>query len=88
MRPVYLRIDLNNMTRKIMIDMAYLVSHKKIRLPKTYFEDNLYFFYKNNNTIDKYFITKDKIIKEDENHFYFDFPLKEKQVEEVPPEYQ
>jgi hypothetical protein len=88
MRPVYLRKDLNNFTRKIMLDMAYLVSHKKVRLPKYYFEDNLYFCYMNNNTIEKYFLSKDKIIKEDENHFYFNFPFKEKQLESVPPEYQ
>lgn len=88
MRPVYLRKESNNITRKIMIDMAYLVSHKKIRLPKYYFEDNLYFYYKNSSSIDKFYISKDKIIKEDENHFYFDFPLKEKQLDDIPFEYQ
>ena len=70
------------------MDMAYLASHKKIRMPKWLFEENLYFFYKNNDSIEKYFISKDKVIKEDESHFYFDFPFKEKQLEELPLEYQ
>ena len=64
--------------------MAYLVSHKKIRLPKWQFEDNLYFYFRNKNDgVEKYFISRDKVIKEDENHFYFDFPFKENQVEGV-----
>lgn len=83
MKPVYLRKDANNITRKIMMDMAYLVSHKKIRLPKWLFEDNLYFLYKNEDSMEKYFISKDKIVKEDENHFFFNFPFKERQVEDV-----
>ncbi len=83
MKPVYLRKDSSSITRKIMIDMAYLVSHKKIRLPKRLFEDGLYFFYKNNDSIEKYFIPKDKVVKEDENHFYFDFPFKDGQVEDI-----
>ena len=86
MKPVYLRKDSNNITRKIMIDMAYLVSHKKIRLPKSLFEKDLYFFYKNNDTVEKYFISQDKVVKEDGNHFYFKFPFKKDQVEDVPGE--
>ena len=39
MRTLYLRKDDINITRKVLIDMAYLVSNKKIRLPKIYFED-------------------------------------------------
>lgn len=88
MRPVYLRKDTGILTRKIMLDMAYLVSHKRIRMPKRYFEYNLYFYYKDNNLIDKYYLSKDKIISEDENHFYFNFPFKEQQIEDLPPEYQ
>lgn len=81
MRPVYLSIDSNNITRKIMMDMAYLAKHNKIRLPKWLYEDGLYFLFKNNNGTDKYFLSKDKIKKEDEYHYFFDFPFKKKQAE-------
>jgi len=83
MKPVYLRVDSNNFTRKVMLDMAYLVSHKKIRLPKWLYEEGLYFNYKNNDGIEKYFLTKEKIKKEDENHYFFEFPFKAHQVEDV-----
>jgi hypothetical protein len=86
MRTIYLRKDYNNYTRKILMDMAYLVSHKKIRLPKTYFEDNLYFSYLTNDKNEqpqKYFLTRDKIISEDTNHYFFAFPFKAKQVEDT-----
>ncbi len=66
-----------------MIDMAYLSSHNKIRLPKVYYEEGLYLPYFNNNEIDKYFLTKDKIVKEDENHFFFDFPFSVEKVEDA-----
>ena len=56
-----------------MIDMAYLVSHNQIRLPKVYYEEGLYLPYFNKNEIDKYLLTKDKIVKEDENHYFFKF---------------
>lgn len=83
MRPVYLNKDQNNFTRKFMADMAFLVSHKQIRLPKYYFEEGLYFLYykglKNQN-IEKYFLTKDKAGSEDENFFYFNFPFTEDQI--------
>ena len=83
MKPVYLLKESNNITRKIMMDMAYLAKHKKIRLPKWLYEDGLYFLYKNNSGIDKYFLSKDKIRKEDEYHYFFDFPFKTAQVEEI-----
>ncbi len=83
MKPVYLRKESNNITRKIMLDMAYLASHKKIRMPKRLYEEGLYFYFKKNETIDKYFLSKDKIKKEDEFHFFFDFPFKDNQVEGV-----
>ena len=81
MKPIYLRKESNNITRKIMMDMAYLASHKKIRMPKWLYEDGLYFYFKKNEEIDKYFLSKEKIKKEDENHFFFDFPFKDNQVE-------
>jgi hypothetical protein len=84
MRPVYLRNESNGITRKIMLDMAYLSSHKKIRLPKWFFEENLYFLFKNkDNKIEKYFLSKEKVFKEDENHFFFNFPFKTNQVEDI-----
>ncbi|MFZ0452641.1 MAG: hypothetical protein WCE54_12280 [Ignavibacteriaceae bacterium] len=64
-----------------MIDMAYLVSHNQIRLPKVYYEEGIYLPYFNNNEIDKYTLTKDKIIKEDENHYFFAFPFSADKVE-------
>jgi hypothetical protein len=79
-----MRVESNNFTRKVMMDMAYLASHKKIRIPKWLYEDGLYFLYKNNIEVDKYFLTKDKIKKEDEYHYFFDFPFKGNQVEDVP----
>ncbi len=84
MRTIYLRKEYDNNIRKILIDMAYLVTHKKIRLPKTYYEDSLYLLFhpdKNSNQVEKYFLTKDKIISEDANHFFFKFPFKPEQVE-------
>ena len=83
MKPIYARKESNNITRKIMLDMAYLAKHKKIRMPKWLYEDGLYFYYINKNGTDKYFLTKDKIKKEDEYHYFFDFPFKAKQVEDA-----
>jgi hypothetical protein len=87
MRALYLRKEEPGFIRKIMVDMAYLSSHKQIRLPKYYFEDDLYFPYspeKNGSAkIEKYFLTKDKIFKEDEHHYFFKFPFKPAQVENV-----
>jgi hypothetical protein len=83
MKPVYLQKDSNNLTRKIMMDMAYLASHKKIRIPKWLYEEGLYFLYKNKSEVDKYFLGRDKIKKEDDYHYFFDFPFKKSQVEDV-----
>ena len=85
MRTIYLRKDQGNFTRKVLIDMAYLVSNKKIRLPKTYFEEGLYLPYFDNKAVEteKYFLTKDKIISEDHDHYYFKFPFKAEQVEDA-----
>lgn len=86
MRPIYLFVEKNNITRKIMLDMAYLSAKKKIRLPKYLFEEGLYFLYPESNDhskINKYFLTKDRIIKEDENFYYFKFPFSIKEVSEV-----
>jgi hypothetical protein len=84
MKPVYLRKDDKDITRKVLMDMAYLASHKKIRLLKWLYEDGLYFNYINKSGTDKYFLTKDKIKKEDEYHYFFEFPFKDRQVEDVP----
>ena len=86
MKPIYLLKDSDNITRKIMLDMAYLAKHNKIRLPKWLFEDGLYFKFKNNSGIEKYHLSKDKIIKEDDHHYFFDFPLKNKQIGKIVTE--
>ncbi|MGD1006199.1 MAG: hypothetical protein ABR980_03085 [Ignavibacteriaceae bacterium] len=86
MRTLYLRKDDTNITRKVLIDMAYLVSHKKIRLPKIYFEDSLYLPYfkdKAAQQVYKYFLTKAEIVSEDQDHYYFKFPFKLAQVEDA-----
>lgn len=86
MRPIYLFIKKNGFTRKIMIDMAYLSSKKKIRLPKYLFEEGLYFLYpesKNRSLISKYELSKDKIIKEDQHFYYFKFPFSIKDISEI-----
>ena len=75
----YLRVNKNNNIRKVAIDMAYLAKHKIIRLPKYYFEDGLYLpFIKkgDNNNVEEYHLSKDKIIKEDEDFYYFKFQFK------------
>jgi len=83
MRTIYLRKDYDTHVRKILIDMAYLVSHNKIRLPKYYFEEGLYLPHasKNGNEVEKYFLTKDKILTETNDHYFFDFPFKAEEVE-------
>jgi len=81
LRSLYLRKENGQFVRKVMIDMAYLVSHKQIRLPKIYYEEGLYLPVMKENQIDKYFLTKDKIIKEDEFHYFFEFPFKAEQIE-------
>jgi hypothetical protein len=86
MRTLYLRKDSNDLTRKVLVDMAYLVSHKMIRLPKIFFEDSLYLPYFEGNDkqhVHKYFLTKDAIISQDEHFYYFKFPFKPAQVEDA-----
>lgn len=84
MRTIYLRKNYNSSVRKILIDMAYLASYKKIRLLKTYFEEGLYLPYKSNSDqVEKYFLDKGKIKSEDKNHYFFDFPFTYEQVEGV-----
>ena len=83
---IYLKVNKNGVVRKIAVDMASLASHKKIRLPKYYFEEGLYLTYKKNineSTIDEYHLTKDKITKEDKDFYYFDFPFKIEQVFDI-----
>lgn len=83
MRPIYLIKDHNSFQRKVMLDMAWLSSHKQIRLPKYYFEDELYLPHKSKDKIEieKYYLTKDKILKEDTDHFFFKFPFNAEEVE-------
>ncbi|MHB8337677.1 MAG: hypothetical protein ACYDEE_09685 [Ignavibacteriaceae bacterium] len=87
MRTIYLRKDEKDFTRKILIDMAYLVSNNKIRLPKYYYEENLYLPYQklnsNNEAFEKYFLTKDKIISEDADFYFFKFIFRHNQVIDV-----
>jgi hypothetical protein len=68
-----------------MLDMAWLSSHKQIRLPKYYLEDGIYLLHKSKfkNEVEKYFLTKDKIVKEDVDHYFFKFPFKPQEVEDV-----
>jgi hypothetical protein len=78
MKPVYALIDANNITRKILLDMAYLSEHKQIRFFKYLYEDGLYLLYsgdkKDPEKIEKFFLTRDKIKKEDENYLFFELP--------------
>jgi hypothetical protein len=86
MRTIYLRVNRNGLIRKVSIDMAFLASHKKIRLPKYYFEEGLYLSYKKDlkqQLVDEYFLTKDKVKKEDNDFYYFDFPFKVEQVFDI-----
>ena len=82
MSTYYLRVETHNRIRKILIDMAFLAKHNYIRLPKYYYEDGLYLPYKSdgNSITEKYELTKDKIIKEDKDHYFFKFPFKHSQV--------
>ena len=86
MRTIYLKVNQNGLIRKLSVDMAFLASHKKIRLQKYYFEEGLYFSYKKNkneNAIEDYYLSKDKIKKEDKDFYYFDFPFKIEQVFDI-----
>ena len=86
MRTIYLRVNRNGLIRKVSIDMAFLASHKKIRLPKYYFEEGLYLSYKKDlrqQSVEEYVLTKDKVKKEDNDFYYFDFPFKVEQVFDI-----
>lgn len=83
MHPNYLIKDQGSFQRKVMVDMAWLSSHKQIRLPKIYFEEGLFIPFKSSkkNEIEKYFLTRNKIFKEDNDHYFFKFPFKPEEVE-------
>lgn len=87
MRTIYLRKEDKDITRKVLLDMAYLVSNKKIRLPRYQLEDGLYLLFmpdlKDKSKIEKFFLTKEKIISEDQYHYFFKFPFKADQVTET-----
>ncbi len=86
MRTIYLRVTQNGFTRKVAIDLAFLAKHNIIRLPKYYFEEGLYLPFKdlkNNQKIENYYLTKDKVFKEDNDFYYFKFPFKMEQVFDV-----
>lgn len=83
MRTIYLHVEKNGMLRKVSIDMAFLAKHNLLRLPRYYYEDGLYFLFMDSNSgnhSEKYYLTKDKIKKEDNNFYYFPFPFKMEQV--------
>jgi hypothetical protein len=86
MRTIYLKVTRNGLIRKVAVDMAYLSAHNKIRLPKYYFEEGLFLSYKKSlkdTSIEEYYLTKDKIKKEDNDFYYFDFPFKVEQVFDI-----
>lgn len=86
MRTIYLSVIRNGLIRKVGIDMAFLSSHNKIRLPKYYFEEGLYLSFKKDlkeSNIEQYFLTRDKVKKEDNDFYYFDFPFKVEQVFDI-----
>jgi len=84
MRTIYLRKEEGSTFRKVLLDMAYLSSHKKIRFPQYKFEEGLYLLckQKGSETVEKYFLTKDKVVSQDKDFFYFAFPFKATQVED------
>jgi len=84
MHKIYLYVEKNNHIRKIAVDLPYLFTHKKIRLLKDYFENEMYLpILNSSNLIEKYFLTKEKIIKDDGHHYYFDLPFKINQAEKA-----
>ena len=86
MHKIYLYVEKNKQIRKVAIDQAYLFAHKKIRLLKDYFEEGLFILHSTGkNKFDRYFLTKDKIDREDEHHYYFSFPFGYDQVEGLEP---
>jgi hypothetical protein len=90
MKTVYLIKDYGTFKRKIVVDIAYLVSNKKLRVPKVYYEEDLYLPYikdLDNPQVEKLILSKDKIISEDEHHFFFDVAVHPSQIEAVFPTY-
>ena len=87
MRTLYLRKEDGQLTRKVILDMAFIATNKKIRMLKYLYEDGMYLpYYKNGkqkSDTDRYYLTRDKIIKEDNNFYYFKFPFKADQVEDT-----
>ncbi len=86
MKPIYARKETNKGTRKVMLDMAFLVTHKQIRLPKYYMEEGLYLPYYANgdkSKVEKFFLSKENAKKEDDHFYYFDFRFKPAQVEDI-----
>lgn len=84
MRPIYFKKDYGTFSTKFMADMAWLASHNEIRIPKYRFDEGIYFLFNSDeNKEEKYFLTRDKIFKEDDFHFYFKFPFKPEQVEGI-----
>ena len=86
MRTIYLKVKQNGFIRKISVDMAFLASHKIIRLPKYYFEEGLFLSHKNKSdgsSIEEYYLTKDKIKKTDNDFYYFEFPFKLEEILDI-----
>jgi hypothetical protein len=87
MRTLYLRKEDGPLTRKVILDMAYIATNRKIRMLKYLFEDGMYLpFFKNRkqkSDPDRHYLTRDKIIKEDKDFYYFKFPFKAEQVEDI-----
>lgn len=87
MKPLYARKETVHGIRKVMLDMAFIVTNKKIRLPKYYMEEGLFLPYypdkKDKSKTEKFFLTRENAKKEDENFYYYDFKLKPEQVEEL-----
>ena len=84
MRPVYFRKD-GPITRKIMADMAFLVSHKIIRFPKWLYEEGLYFPYKDKKSgeLRRFILDKNNAQKQDNDFYYFNFSFKDNQLEDI-----
>ena len=70
MSTIYIHKDDSGLTRKILIDQPFLVTNKKIRIPKYQFEEGMYIPVTSGN----YELTRDRIFKEDTDYYYFQFP--------------
>jgi hypothetical protein len=87
MKTLYIRKEDRDFTRKVLMDMAFISSHKKLRLLKYLYEDGMYIPYykdvKDRSEVDKYYLGRDKIKSEDNDFYFFDFPFKPLQVEDT-----